>query len=126
MELVDLKSYESVACISSENTPEERCADIIEIFVDSDQVIDTGVEELEGFNIAVSPNPASEYVMISIPNLENKASVIIYDALGREVMQQEIVNSTSIRMDLNGVSKGIYYISISGGKNNVSKKLIIK
>ena len=76
--------------------------------------------------LKVYPNPASEYVMISIPELENKASVIMYDALGREVMQQEIVNATSIQIDLNDISRGIYYVSISEGKNTVTKKLIIK
>lgn len=74
--------------------------------------------------VKVYPNPASEYVIISMPIIENKATVIIYDGLGRSVKQQEVKNNAQI--DLNGISKGVYYLSISEGKNSVTKKLIIK
>ncbi|MFT6126085.1 MAG: photosystem II stability/assembly factor-like uncharacterized protein [Polaribacter sp.] len=76
--------------------------------------------------VIIYPNPASEYVQVTIPELIANVSVIIHDALGRKVMQQEITNTNSVRMDLNGISRGIYYVSISEGKNSVTKKLIIK
>ena len=76
--------------------------------------------------VKLYPNPASEYVMISVTENINKASVILYDALGRKVMLQEMDNSNSARMNLEGITKGIYYVSISEGKNSITKKLIIQ
>lgn len=74
--------------------------------------------------VNVYPNPASEYIIISMPEIANNTLVIIYDGLGRKVLHKEAEDKT--RIDLNGISNGIYYVSISEGKNSVTKKLIIK
>jgi sugar lactone lactonase YvrE len=88
----------------------------------------TGVNEnaMEEQEIGLSPNPNNGEFKLSVKNSTEKGMIVITDALGRKVHQQEIANGEN-NIVTSGLSKGIYYyttiINSIQAKNN---KLIIQ
>ncbi|MEM9546867.1 MAG: M36 family metallopeptidase [Bacteroidota bacterium] len=130
LEMVDLRSYESVACITSENSEEIQCSDVIQIYIESDQMVDTSVDELEGFNISVAPNPASEYVSVGVSAEANTPIQLMLTSIdGAVVQSMNMVATTnqSIRtFNTSDLQKGIYLIQIRSEKGLTTKKVIIQ
>ena len=130
LELIDLKTYETFACISSDNSATEQCTDIVEIYVDSDQMIDTGVEELDGFNISIAPNPASDYVTVGVSSDKNIPIQLLLTGIdGRVVKSLNMFAnaSQSIRtFNTSELEKGMYLIQIKSENGLTTKKVIIQ
>ncbi len=76
--------------------------------------------------IALYPNPASEFVTIELGDIHSKWVVVIYDSMGRWVLESEAQNARNIQLDVSGITAGIYYAKVSAGNNATTKKLIIK
>ena len=76
--------------------------------------------------VKVFPNPASEIVSISLKNVSDKISLNIYDVMGRIVKQQDFDDKKDIRLSVEDFQPGIYYLKISDGKKQTTKKLIVK
>ncbi len=77
--------------------------------------------------IKIHPNPSSDYVSISFPSYTTSAKIEIADALGKIVLSKEIViNSNEYLLDTEGISEGIYYLSIINGNNKNTYKIIKK
>ncbi len=68
-------------------------------------------------NLKVFPNPAGDYVYISLAVL-NEASTMeinVYDQSGRKVQSKEFENSKSqFRVETSDLSPGIYFLEIVG------------
>jgi WD40 repeat protein len=66
-------------------------------------------------NINISPNPATDYIEITIPELNNGASPIatvqIFNTLGIEVGQSSLIDDKN-RIDISHLSSGVYFIKI--------------
>ncbi|MFD1314557.1 zinc-dependent metalloprotease family protein [Namhaeicola litoreus] len=94
----------------------------------NEEVLSNNEFELENFNIY--PNPAENYFTITFSSDQiSDVSIIIYDMLGREIIQkryntQEILFREKILIP--GVGKGIYFVKVSRGNQNSTRKLIIK
>lgn len=74
--------------------------------------------------INVVPNPATDYVTISMQGAEN-GSLRIFDVLGNVVLKDNI--SGTKKVDLSDFRNGVYFIKIetSSGKS-ITRKLIVK
>lgn len=72
------------------------------------------------------PNPATDFVNIELPNTSRAFNAIIYDSMGREVSELYTSEENTMRLDVSGISAGIYYVKISEGTKSTAKKLIIK
>ncbi|PKA83417.1 putative secreted protein (Por secretion system target) [Ulvibacter sp. MAR_2010_11] len=78
-------------------------------------------------SVILFPNPASEYVNITLPQAALNTSVLLYDSLGRIVKTQHFSKpNKTINLALSGVSEGIYYLKITQGAKKATKKLLIK
>lgn len=71
----------------------------------------------------MSPNPCTSYITIMIESNENE-EIIIMDLLGK-VVQKELINGQSNRIDVSNLRSGLYLVSIGGEMNN-SQKLIVR
>jgi hypothetical protein len=130
LEMVDLKTYESVACITSENSTEEQCTDIVEIFIESDKTINTSVSELDGFNISIAPNPASEYVSVGVSANENTPIQLMLTSIDGTVVRTTNMMATanpSVRtFNTSDLVKGMYLIQIKSEKGLTTKKIVVQ
>lgn len=60
---------------------------------------------------------------INIENDNTEYKMFFYDIYGRKIIEKDI--ECSITFTKNGISKGLYVIRITDGKNNFTKKIII-
>ena len=80
----------------------------------------TGVESpLCSSDISVYPNPAESYIIVKSPSVIGKLS--IHAADGRE-MRTIDVDDTSVQINVENLSKGIYVIKVNGITKKFSKK----
>lgn len=80
---------------------------------------------------SVSPNPSNGQILLGVQELQKgDYTLTVYDAIGRVVKTQnlpvEAQTSTEVNMDLGGLAKGNYYITLSGNGVKQTKKLILK
>lgn len=86
-------------------------------------VEDAPVEELNIFTLY--PNPAGNYIQVSVPeNLDNKV-VSIYDNSGTLVLQHKSQDKESV-IDISRLRKGIYIVNFKSDQKSWTKKLIKK
>lgn len=73
----------------------------------------------------ISPNPADEYVNISVGSAEN-ASIRIVDVLGNVVYNETISNGTK-NIDVSNFKNGVYFVLVeTPGVKSINRKLIIR
>jgi photosystem II stability/assembly factor-like uncharacterized protein len=78
-------------------------------------------------NFNMYPNPALNMVTISFNEVSNNISVILYDQLGRVVLNNDFENiSNEIQLPLDKLNKGIYYVQVISNTIKYTKKLIVK
>jgi hypothetical protein len=78
-------------------------------------------------SIKIAPNPSSDLVLISFPSFTTSAKIEIVDALGKIVLNKEIViNSNEYLLDIERISQGMYYLSIINGNIKNTYKIIKK
>lgn len=85
----------------------------------------SAVEELstKEFDFITYPNPAHGQLYITSNDTIDK--YILYDVVGREIIKS-IAHSTSFAVNLDGVSKGVYFIEIKSGDKTVAKKIMVQ
>jgi len=89
-----------------------------------------GVQQIARENaISVFPNPASESIHISLDNsiIGSGFSLRILNALGQCVYSSELKSSKAVNdfeLDLNGWSKGIYFMDLKSGTKSFSEKFV--
>jgi hypothetical protein len=71
------------------------------------------------------PNPSNGEFIIEGDNLQNYSSVIITDALGRNVNQTGI-DASKISINLSNQNPGMYFIEIRGDQNSVFEKIVVE
>ena len=85
--------------------------------------ISTELEELEGKNISIYPNPSTGIIDIDL-NYQNpnKLNVVIIDTFGKIVFESE----NSSRIDLTQLANGIYTMAITvDTKKSIYKKIVL-
>ena len=85
--------------------------------------------ELMAFDIF--PNPATDYVTLSMHNLVPNESINIslISLTGKEMFKENIRIKESdhdMRINVQNISTGIYFISITYKKSTLTKKIIIR
>lgn len=83
-------------------------------------------KNLFSLEVKVFPNPASEMVTISIKNASENSVLRMYDVMGRLVKQVDFQHQNEVRFSVVDIRAGIYYLKISNGKSQTTKKLIVK
>lgn len=81
------------------------------------------ITDIEGPSITIYPNPAQN--QITITGTENNLkNMVIYDIIGRDVMDltKEISKEKSMRLiDISNLNKGVYWIVTKNTTNRVEK-----
>jgi hypothetical protein len=75
-------------------------------------------------SVSIAPNPAVDFVMLSLNGYEN-SSVKIIDILGNTIYSEDITNSKKI--DVSDYKNGVYFVIIeSSDAKIINRKLVIR
>ncbi len=80
---------------------------------------------LSAEDIHISPVPSSGIINVNTGKSFQHASVVVYDALGKEAYNNSNVEFNNFSVDLSGHMKGIYYMKIYQNESYVLKKIIL-
>lgn len=123
MTLIDGATEQSYSVTSSGNYAVQITTDYCELMSDCGEVIFIGVEENEGWNISLYPNPASDFIVVD--KLQGKNQIHILDASGRLIQQITSTHSTQY-ISIEALSSGIYFIQIDSGITLHTQKLVVE
>jgi hypothetical protein len=88
----------------------------------------TGIQPVHKLNgVSLFPNPASEYVNISVEGDYAPCQYTLMDVCGRLILSGRLT-STQSRIEIADLKKGIYFIQLSNGSGELMKpgKIIIE
>ena len=128
LELLDLKEYESKACVSSDQTAEACSADFKTIV---DAALPSRIEDLaeEGYTMQLVPNPADDYVSVEIGSILSERALLELKTVDGRVITSNLVDVTkeglNVNLDLNGITSGLYFVTLQSRDKVLTKKLMI-
>jgi hypothetical protein len=74
--------------------------------------------------ISIYPNPANDFLNIQF-NHGLSGEVKIYNVAGKELVSNKLNRSTPLcKLDVSGLSNGIYFVQIDTGKDQISRRFI--
>lgn len=76
-------------------------------------------------NSSVYPNPTKGIVNVAIPSLTEKATIILYDIQGREILSKE-TNQVYTSFGIENLQDGIYLVNIQNEQASITKKIILR
>ncbi len=97
--------------------------------------VESGLNTLANHKVALSltaqPNPVTSRTIVScsVPNDYQNAELVVRNSLGSVVKRSSIKTGTLVKhvMNVSTLPNGVYFYSIvAGGKNLVTKKLVVK
>ena len=77
-----------------------------------------GVEDQNQLDISIYPNPTSDIVYIE--GNYSQLKVVVYDILGKQLMNKSITNS----IDISQLEKGVYILQLSDGVKLTTQRII--
>ena len=84
----------------------------------------TGILELNSESISIYPNPASNMINVKMnTTLINNATLELYDATGKLIAQQKVVNEYSA-LNISGLANGIYTVRIIIDNEQIIKRIV--
>lgn len=86
-----------------------------------------GVDELSFMNehILVYPNPANTTATIDLSVFNGEAvNIEVFDAIGRKLARTENIRDANYQIARDGLPGGLYFVRISSGEHNFTKRLV--
>lgn len=77
------------------------------------------------FTIMLSPNPASTSINLSVSNRTESLSLQITDMNGK-LIKQQIITADDTKVNVSGLSKGMYIVKVYGSTSMFTEKLVIQ
>ncbi|MEP7168702.1 MAG: T9SS type A sorting domain-containing protein [Bacteroidota bacterium] len=103
-------------------------SDFWEYTPNAPNAIDEGASAPGGLQFTITPNPVKEMLIINYPFLENKNSaIVIKDLRGKIVYslpQETRITNHETKINISGLSQGIYLVELSGEKEKTVKKFM--
>jgi len=93
-------------------------------FVEQEET--AAITEFSQYNIIISPNPSGGILSFHLPKQIQNAQLKIYSTDGKMVFSEEGNLETTSTFNLKHVNSGLYFISISDGKNKYTAKWVKK
>lgn len=76
--------------------------------------------------VEIFPNPSEDFVILSFLYPEVISSVEILDILGNKIASFSELSTESVRLSLNGYSRGLYFVKIATPKGIILEKFLKK
>jgi photosystem II stability/assembly factor-like uncharacterized protein len=92
--------------------------------------IPLGIAQSSGAPIAINmfPNPSNGIVHIQLPSAKKGLEISVKDALGKVVYSEKLTTTTTEDKTLNlqSLSKGIYFVDVTTDRNKYHQKIVIE
>lgn len=82
------------------------------------------VNKFDDIQFAMSPNPASSNLNIVLPSHLQKASVQIFDILGKRIFSGEINNTHVFKVNVVNWNSGVYLVKLSNNSSTITKRFV--
>lgn len=86
-------------------------------------IVDVNALQTKVTDFILYPNPANK--LVSLYNMKDPKEIIISDQLGRRLEIPTEIEGNSARINLEGLTEGIYSITVIGETETLTKKLIV-
>ena len=83
------------------------------------------VDELALENVSLSPNPATDLLMLQFPQAEFDR-VAIYSALGQQVIARRIVGQQDLELDISELKSGVYLVHLQSTQGQTVVRKLVK
>jgi len=85
----------------------------------------SGVSQIEKAQVTIWPNPATDFLKISIEGIQTAYSIELYDSYGSNVLKYNEREGIS-NIDLSTISRGIYLIKVVYQNSTYTQKVIVQ
>ena len=82
------------------------------------------VGDHENYTFSIYPNPSSDFVKITFPQLNETANIQVFDMLGKMKFFDTSDDLNNYKLDLSNFRSGVYLVTISTKNIRVSNKFI--
>ena len=83
------------------------------------------LEEIGEALWSIYPNPADKAVTVQMAQIEGQKSIVVKNTLGQTVKLIETQNSQEL-IEVTGLSKGVYFISVTAASGTTTKPFVVK
>jgi hypothetical protein len=80
--------------------------------------------EITYSDISIYPNPATNSIIVNTKQLENNFTIHIYDITGRLIKSEKENAAKETLIDISSIENGIYFLTVTDGKQTSTKKFI--
>lgn len=77
-------------------------------------------------NLVVYPNPATTVLNVKLGSVTDKATVVVYNAIGQVVIPAQEISDNSAELNVATLAKGVYILKVSNGKEVSNTKFVIE
>jgi hypothetical protein len=92
----------------------------------ADETVRPVVSDRLAKSIKIYPNPNNGKFTIALTNIELGSGIAIYNALGIKVYQTLVLDATLPDIDMAGLRRGLYFVKVTDGKEQFTKKMIVE
>jgi acid phosphatase type 7 len=85
-----------------------------------------GIENVAPSFSKVYPNPAKDFVKVSFDNHANGGKIEVYNALGKEVLNMNYQGTKEVKIALEGLPQGAYYIFVKTNDGKIQSHKVMK
>ncbi len=78
--------------------------------------------------IVTSPNPATQFIQLSIVDLTGDINYELYDLNGRLILneQLEVFGNTTRKLNVGHLARGVYMLRVNNGKAQITRRIILQ
>jgi len=88
--------------------------------------VNDDIIEIESGELVIYQNNPESQLTISNPNSLDINEVVLYDLSGKQIFHHEnLVSNTNLQFSTNGLSTGLYLVSVKINKSTINKKVVI-
>jgi hypothetical protein len=73
--------------------------------------------------ISLRPNPADNYIELSVNDNIKVKEAVVFNAFG-QLVQTVVLTDNRVRIDLSNMASGMYFVRVSSNRNSATKKFI--
>jgi hypothetical protein len=95
-------------------------------YMEFDVRVATGIKEELDNEFKVYPNPANEQLFIEKNSQSQNLDVEIYSMTGQLVMKELLRNTSTVSLDVSGLTKGIYILKLNTDTDSYNTRIIIQ